>query len=197
MKHYVVLDLEMCKVPKGARSKEYRRANEIIQIGAVLLDESYQIVGEFNSFVKPEYGRLDFYISQLTGISKDQLDRALVFEEAILGFVEWIPEGEVVMVSWSDNDSRQIAGEMKSKNVQNARLEELLQNWIDSQVIYAEKVHNDRCYSLQEALFACDIDTAGRMHDGFSDAFNTALLFKKLMTEDEFISCNIDLRAVV
>ena len=35
----LVIDLEMCRVPRDFRCKNYRYANEIIQIGAVLLDD--------------------------------------------------------------------------------------------------------------------------------------------------------------
>jgi len=35
--NYVVIDLEMCKVPKMYRNKIYKYATEIIEIGTVLL----------------------------------------------------------------------------------------------------------------------------------------------------------------
>ena len=38
--NYLVIDLEMCKVPKHYRSKKYKYANEIIQVGAVSLGEA-------------------------------------------------------------------------------------------------------------------------------------------------------------
>ena len=42
--NYLVIDLEMCKVPKHYRSNRYKYANEIIQVGAVLLEEKYEII---------------------------------------------------------------------------------------------------------------------------------------------------------
>ena len=39
--NYVVIDLEMCKVPKLYR-RNYKHANETIQIGAVLLDSEFK-----------------------------------------------------------------------------------------------------------------------------------------------------------
>ena len=53
---YVVLDLEMCKVPKSLRNETYRWCYETIQIGAVLLDENYDVKKKFSTFVRPEYG---------------------------------------------------------------------------------------------------------------------------------------------
>ena len=37
---YLVIDLEMCNVPRDYRSRSYKYANETIQIGAVLLDDA-------------------------------------------------------------------------------------------------------------------------------------------------------------
>ena len=38
MGKYVVYDLEMCKVPKGEKREEFGCRQELIQIGAVMLD---------------------------------------------------------------------------------------------------------------------------------------------------------------
>ena len=40
--NYVVIDLEMCKVPKMYRNKMYKYATEIIEIGTVLLNEDFR-----------------------------------------------------------------------------------------------------------------------------------------------------------
>ena len=64
--NYVVIDLEMCKVPKQYQSK-YNYSKEIIEIGAVLLDQEYQVIGTQKQFVCPEHGVVDRFISNLTG----------------------------------------------------------------------------------------------------------------------------------
>ena len=45
---YVVLDLEMCRIPKSLMTEEYKWTRETIQIGAVLLDERYNVVKKFS-----------------------------------------------------------------------------------------------------------------------------------------------------
>ena len=47
MSKYVVYDLEMCKVPKGTKREEFGSRQELIQIGAVMLDEEYKTVDTF------------------------------------------------------------------------------------------------------------------------------------------------------
>ena len=38
--NYLVIDLEMCNIPRDYRSQSYKYANETIQIGVVLLDDA-------------------------------------------------------------------------------------------------------------------------------------------------------------
>lgn len=47
--NYVVIDLEMCKVPKLYR-RNYKHANETIQIGAVLLDSEFKKIATLRIF---------------------------------------------------------------------------------------------------------------------------------------------------
>lgn len=187
MKSYVVVDLEMCKVSRGMRSL-YNRAYETIQIGAVMLDENYDVIDSFNTYVSPEYGKLDGFITGLTGIRRSHLEGAPCMEDALKQFSFWMPsEGEVEIVSWSENDFFQISGEMKAKGIENEKMAELMQNWTDCQKIYSKKIDNNRCFALEEALYACDIEMTGQMHDGLSDAYNTAKLFGKMMREPKLI----------
>ena len=71
--NHLVIDLEMCKVPKNYRGKNYKYASEIIQVGAVLLDEEYKEIGTLCQYVHPEFGILDYFITNLTGIEKGQM----------------------------------------------------------------------------------------------------------------------------
>lgn len=89
---HLVIDLEMCKVPRDYRSKSYRYAYETIQIGAVLLDDSFKRIGTLCQYVHPEHGVIDYFIENLTGIKNSQVKNAPKLEEA-LGRVEIEPEG--------------------------------------------------------------------------------------------------------
>ena len=183
---YAVVDLEMCKVPKSLRTQEYKWSRETIQIGAVLLDENFKVYKKFSTFVRPEYGRLDPFIERLTGITKENVYTAQTFEYALERFVKWLKDYDVRCVSWSYADENQIRREIEAKGIDNARINELLDSWIDCQKIFDEKMDSVRQYSLEEALIASDIITEGRAHDGLVDAYNTALLYSKLMTNPEF-----------
>lgn len=183
---YVVVDLEMCQVPKFTWDQGKPLRNETIQIGAVLVDENYEIVSTFNTYVKPELGYLDYFISKLTGITKDDLKDAPIFEDAIDYFMKWVPENDVKCVSWSMSDMHQLKNEMAKKNIKNDKLSVLLESWIDYQIPVDAKLGKEGNVSLEEALIATDIIQNGKAHDGLDDAYNTALLFVKMEKNPDF-----------
>lgn len=183
---YAVVDLEMCKVPRGNRKDEFRWARETIQIGAVLLNESLEIIDKFVTYIAPQYGLIDTYINNLTGISRGDVAKAPEIKEALQAFAEWLP-GNTKLVSWSNNDEVQIRHEIKAKSIFIDGFDELLDSWIDCQKIFAEKMNNQRCYKLSEALVAADINYENGAHDGLVDAYNTALLFAKMEREPQLI----------
>lgn len=183
MSGYVVVDLEMCKVPQAMRT-QYPWGRETIQIGAVLLDEQLEIAGQFDTFVAPQFGSIDAEIKKLTGIEKKDVKNAPDIKTALEQFLAWIPEGAPV-VSWSDNDEKQIRHETQAKKIELQGLDRILENWIDCQKIFSEKMQSEKCYKLSDALVATDICYSEREHDGLMDAWNTALLFAKMQKEQE------------
>lgn len=184
MSQYAVVDLEMCKVPNESKKGKYPYSHETIQIGAVLLDDSYEIKEKFVTYVSPQYGYIDNFISNLTGIHRNDVKDAPLMREALQRFVDWLPK-EVKLVSWSENDEMQIRHEIEAKNIHIDGFDAILDNWIDCQKIFSEKMKNSKCYNLAEALIAANIIYEDGAHDGLVDAYNTALLFAKMQTEPE------------
>ena len=90
-------------------------------------------------------------------------------------------------VSWSMNDKDQFEKEFKAKDLSFGEMDQLFDGWIDCQETFTKKVHAGRSYSLTDAMIATDIEGEGRAHDGLADAYNTALLFAKMETEEELV----------
>ena len=66
--NYLVINLEMCKVPQLYRNKTYKYAHEIIQVGAVLLDQEFKQIATLCQYVRPQSGVLDHFILSLIHI---------------------------------------------------------------------------------------------------------------------------------
>ena len=186
--NYLVIDLEMCKVPRDYRSKGYKYANETIQIGAVLLDEEFKRIGTLSQFVHPEHGVIDYFIENLTGIKNGQVKHAPRLQEALLHMLNWIGDREYKVYAWSGSDRAQILHEIKAKNIVYEKIASFMEEsrWVDYQDIFMKRYEMSRKMSLEEALGRADIDPEGRFHDGLNDAVNTGLLIEKLELNPDY-----------
>ena len=185
MNNYVVIDLEMCNTYKSIMNSKMNYKQELIQIGAVSLDENYNVIDSFVTYVSPEFGTVDGYIKQLTGISKEDTKNAHSSKEALESFVSWLPE-DAQIVAWSRNDEKQIRSELHRKHFDIPELRETFGTWIDCQQMFGRKLNTNKKYKLFEALSIADICYDDGMHDALVDARNTARLFAKIKSGEEF-----------
>lgn len=184
MSKYVIVDLEMCHVPKGIMRDAFGAASELIEIGAVLVGEDYKIEDTFMTYVRPEFGSVDTFIEELTGISQKDVENAPSTKDALAAFCGWLPD-DAVLMSWSYTDEDQLIDEIDGKDLDFPRLEDAFDEWVDCQEMFAEKMNTDRSYKLSEALNLTAIPYDEGEHDALVDAKNTALLFIKMQTESE------------
>ena len=78
MEQYLVIDLEFCRTDRYlGKLNKYYVPHEVIQIGAVILNEDNEVVDRFRSFVHPMYGKLDAKVSELTGITEEDLSTSI------------------------------------------------------------------------------------------------------------------------
>lgn len=189
--NYLVIDLEMCKVPKHYRSEKYKHASEIIQIGAVLLDEAFEVIGRINQYVHPKYGVIDNFISNLTGIENSHVKNAPLLPEVLKHMLDWLGDREYKIYAWSKSDYHQLHYEIVSKKITDPRIDNFMRpdRWVDYQEVYGKRFEIERAVSLGEALTCCDIEVDGRLHDGLDDAINTAKLIKLLEQNPDFVIC--------
>ncbi|MDY3828799.1 MAG: 3'-5' exonuclease, partial [Clostridium sp.] len=179
---YVVVDLEMNKLDNQYTEEKKICNQEIIEIGAVMLDNGHQEISRFKTYVKPQYSeKIRDVITKLTGITTKMVKDAPVFEEAVKQFFGWCfsYDGECQVQAWSDSDLHQILAEIALKHyVINKKEQELIDNWMDFQNEYIVKLGLERVVSLEKALNYAGIEFQGKQHDALDDAKNTADLFK-------------------
>ncbi len=98
---YVILDLEW----NGARCEKLGGYfNEIIEIGAVRLSEDKRIEERFDAYIRPVVSRkLTRLVTDLTGITDDQVQSGVSFEQAMDRLRRFVGEDAVVM-TWSNTD---------------------------------------------------------------------------------------------
>lgn len=185
-KNYLVIDLEMCGVKGSNRKKMRGEKHEIIQIGAVLLDNKYRIVDEFSSYVQPEYGEVDEFIENLTGIKQEILTNAPKLRVVLMNFASWLAGRKPMVLSWSDSDYHQLQKEMRIKKIKHHVIQDLFDEWSDFQRSFDKMLGLKNQFALEDAMKISRVDFMGKMHDGLCDAYNTARLFKKVQRQSKF-----------
>ena len=94
---YVVFDLEWNNV-YGRKINGF--INEIIEIGAVKLDEELNELSSFSSFVKPSIGkRLRGSVKELTHITNDDVLGGEPFTHVFSSFRKWIGAEPTVVLT--------------------------------------------------------------------------------------------------
>lgn len=186
---YVVIDLEMNPL-SNEYSKEKRQCrSEVIQIGAVALDENYLEIDSFVTLVKPQYNeRIIRRIEKLTGITTSMVREAPVFAVAIQRFFDWCLSlnDEIQILQWSEADFLQIAKEVTLKQIVLGWYEQrVMEGWKDFQYEFGKILGLSDQLSLKNAIMYAGIDIVGHYHDALYDARNTAKLFRAIRDPEE------------
>ena len=183
--YHVVVDLEMN--PIGREYKEVRRklTDEVIEIGAVKLDDSFQQVGEFQCYVRPEYGDIKRHITKLTSITNEMVKDQELFGACFQRFLDWIGEDETTIYSWSTSDLKQLRHECrwKLKEFDTAWLNA---HWVDLQKQFDDRLGLHNSLALKHALGAMDLDFEGTQHTALADAANTSAILALMQDETKF-----------
>lgn len=181
--NYIVFDMEWNQPYSKASAIQspIYLAGEIIQIGAIKLNEHLTATDCLNLLIAPTfYRRLHSRIKRMTGISQAALKDQPKFKAAIATFREWCGE-DCILLSWGYDDI-QI---MKDNLLMHDLDEDWLPPCLNLQGIYNHQVsHENRQFSLESAMEVLGVEATLQAHNAFDDAIYTAQVVRKLnMTE--------------
>lgn len=81
--------------------------NEVIEIGAVKLDECFNVVDTMSAIIKPQIGKkLRGKVKTLTHITNEDISTGEVYPRVIRDFSKWLGEKKSVFLTWGDGDVR-------------------------------------------------------------------------------------------
>ena len=175
--NYIVVDLEWNQA-MSSKSSVFNKlpihlSGEIIEIGAVKLNDDLSLGEEFTVDVKPMYfKRMHYKVKKITGFDKERLSRGLPFPDALESFRAWCGEN-VTFLTWGCDDRRILE--------QNIIIHDLdwdwIAGWVNLQLIYNLQTGGDKNQkSLASAMEHFSIEQTRVAHDALGDAYNTALV---------------------
>lgn len=178
--HYIIYDLE-------ATCWENRPTNyeqEIIEIGAVMLNGYGEALGTFNRFVRPIlHPDLSFYCKNLTNIDQAVINRASDFQTVIEEFQDWaeVFYEDYLLCAWGSFDEKILRKDCILHDVETDWLEEKCLN-IKRQFQEIKRLRQP--WGLKKAVEKSGFEFEGEPHRAINDAINLTKIF--LENRDEW-----------
>ncbi len=180
--NYIVFDLEWNQSPKGKEGAIDHLPFEIIEIGAIKLDENRNPIGEFQQLVSPSvYSQIHYKISEVTHLDMKILQReGIPFSEAIRSFLAWCGK-DFWFVTWGSMDLTELQRNMVYFGEEIPFPMPLL--YYDLQKLYSLEYHGgDEKMSLDQAVeeMGIPVDEEKPFHHALDDAFYTGQIMAKM-----------------
>ncbi|HZK84688.1 MAG TPA: 3'-5' exonuclease [Desulfosporosinus sp.] len=176
--NYIVFDLEFnmfFKFKEGDLANPELK-NEIIQIGAVKLNEALETISSFDLIIKPViYRRMNPYVKRKTNINTSRVAHGTPFVKAIEGFHAWVGE-DSVLCSWGQDDILALRDNCLFFGFDALTFDK----FINIQQTFMKHGSLPKQPSLESAVEGLEIEASTPFHDALSDALYTADIFRKI-----------------
>lgn len=181
--YYIIYDLEFNQKNNDLIEDEIPQSNnipfEIIQIGAIKLNENFEIISNFNTLIKPTiYKSIHPFVENLTNITDVQVSSCRNFPAVYEDFLNFIGNDETILCVWGIVDIKELIRNVKFYSLSASKISK----YIDVQK-YASKHLNSAKNSrigLKNAIELLNISINGDFHDAYNDAYYTSEIFKAI-----------------
>lgn len=184
---FIILDLEWdsayCKKKSGF-------INQIIQIGAVKLDQNLNFVDNFSRTVRSAVSKkVTKRFTELTGITTEDMLAGIPLNDAVSEYNEWVGD-DFVTLTWSNSDLYAIMNNVKFllsdglqfKTGNYADLQSFVQNELR---LKGHEINNQISLSAAAEMLGISTDMF-ELHTALDDSTITAAVLKKTYNESRF-----------
>lgn len=181
---YIVVDFEWNQSPYGKGTGKKKLPFEIIEIGAIKLDENREIIDTFDAVIQPKvYRKLHHMTQELTGITQEEADHGALFTHTIVDFMLWCGD-EFMFCTWGNTDLIEL-----QRNMKFYRLDDLLPGplrYYNVQKLFRilhDPMDRPSC-SLETAVEFFGFQKQSQFHRAINDARYTAMIFSHMNIEE-------------
>lgn len=183
---YIIFDLEWNQSSHPGEVDENGNTLpfEIVEIGAVKLNENRDMIGEFSELIKPQiYHEMHCITSKLIHLQMEQLEKGKPFTEVMEQFLEWCGE-DCIFCTWGPLDLLELQRNMRYYGME--PLSDKPIRYYDIQKLFSIAYEDKKSRrSLEYAIDMLGIHKDIPFHRAFSDAYYTAQVFD--MIEDPVV----------
>jgi DNA polymerase III epsilon subunit-like protein len=171
--NYIILDLEWNQSSSGKEEVSKILPFEIIEIGAIKLNDKRKMEDQFSQLIKPQvYHEMHQITGRLIHLRMEQLEQGIVFPEAMERFRKWYGE-DYIFCTWGPLDLVEL-----QRNIRYYGLEPLADGpfkYLDVQKLFSFAYEDRRARrTLEYAIDYLNIEKDIPFHRAFSDAYYTA-----------------------
>lgn len=178
---YIVLDMEWNQprhMSVAIKEPVYLKG-EIIQIGAVKLDERFRTLDNFNVMICPKYyTKMHSKVAELTMISNSDLKNGMPFEKAFERFRKWCGT-DCCILTWGWDDIPMLRDNLKMYGIDT---ECLPPNYNVQPIFDAQITKSGKQCALSTAMELVG-EPPFEAHDALNDALSTACVCRHLDME--------------
>lgn len=177
--NYILYDLEF----NHQYAKDDKTSNlifEIIQIGAIKLNENLEIESTFSRLIKPTvHTQIHPYIEELTQITTEMVNKEEFFSNVYNDFIEFVGKDNFVVCIWGISDIKELFKNIKFHNLKDL---DNFKKYIDVQSLASKYIKTSKGtkIGLKSAIEFFNLPIEKNFHDAFNDAYYTAQIFQKL-----------------
>ena len=175
--NYIILDLEW---NQGAAEKtEEKLPFEIIEIGAIKLNDRREKTDEFNELIKPQvYHEMNYITRKLIHLQMEQLEEGKTFPDVMRAFQNWWGD-DYIFCTWGSMDLVEL-----QRNIRSYQMEPISDRpfrFLDIQKLFSIAFEDRKSRrSLEYAIDFLNIEKDIPFHRALSDAYYTAKILALL-----------------
>lgn len=189
--NYIVLDLEWNQSNTGLEEDVEKLRFEVIEIGAIKLNEGSVMVSEFSELIKPAvYHEMHRITSRLIHLQMQELERGRPFKEVAESLLGWCGEEPYRFCTWGGTDLTELQRNMRFYNMK--PLSDGPIAFYDVQKLFSLAFEDGKSRkALEYAIDYLEIEKDIPFHRAFSDAYYTAEVLKRIIAEKPEVLKNI------
>jgi inhibitor of KinA sporulation pathway (predicted exonuclease) len=178
--NYIVLDLEWNQSPNGKEHENPRLPFEIIEIGAIKLNDKKENLGEFSERIRPQvYTRLHHHTKQLLNVDFSEYSKARPFTSVISDFFKWCGNEDYKFCTWGSMDLDELQKNMDFYSFQNPLPKPLY--YYDVQKLFSLLYEDGKSRkSLAYAVNFLHLETTDNFHQAIADTRYTARIIQQM-----------------
>lgn len=181
--NYIIMDLEWNQSNTGNEKEIGELPFEVIEIGAIKLNQYHEMIGEFSELIKPVvYKEMHHITRKLIHLQIEELEKGRSFQEVAEQFLDWCGE-DYIFCTWGPLDLTELQRNLRFYGMDTLSDRPLV--FLDVQKLFSIAYEDSKTRrALEYAVDFLQIEKDIPFHRAFSDAYYTAKILAGLPDAD-------------